>query len=422
MTSIPREIRTDRLLLRPWSRDDAAELQPILVRDVPHLKPWIPAAVAEPASVPELAIRLAGFAADFVAERAWRFALWDAAANELLGEVDLFPRNASERVALADADRAEVGYWLRSDRTGHGLATEAVEAIIGAAAELPRFTQIEIRCDAQNVRSAALPARLGFHRYSDPAHGSESSTASAGLAVWTLPLGEPQAATDRWMHTHTGTSDVPAHEYCVTLAGRGWSILHAGALIDHDDEQRYLGMERARQPYGTILWPAAIALAHDIDIRAERNSDEFRACNVLELGAGTGLPGLITAALGASVIQTDRDELAMSICRANGERNGASGIEYRMADWSEWHDSARYQYILGADILYSPNAREHLLRIFDCNLAPGGRILLADPFRSASIRLLESMEQDGWRVAVTRWSINGGATPRPVGTFELTRS
>ena len=185
LVTLPGEIRTPRLLLRPWRPQDAEQLAPILVRDVPHLSPWIPARVAEPAPPEELAKRLSDFAADFDAARGFRFALLHAPSGELLGEIDLFPRDASGRVPLIQSDRAEVGYWLRSDRTGGGLATEAVQAIIDAAIRLGRFTHIEIRCDVANVRSAALPARIGFERSPDVSLGGMSNATDS---VWTLAI------------------------------------------------------------------------------------------------------------------------------------------------------------------------------------------------------------------------------------------
>jgi RimJ/RimL family protein N-acetyltransferase len=186
---IPSEIRTPRLLLRAWRPEDAVRLEPILIRDADHLGPWIPAAVATPASVPELADRLTRFAADFAAARAWRFAMFSAADDELLGEIDLFPRNATGRVSLADADLAEVGYWLRRDRIMQGLATEGVRAVLAVAAECERFAHVEIRCDPRNVRSAALPARLGFSLTVDDVDDAEAADATpAKLSIWTLPL------------------------------------------------------------------------------------------------------------------------------------------------------------------------------------------------------------------------------------------
>jgi predicted nicotinamide N-methyase len=220
---------------------------------------------------------------------------------------------------------------------------------------------------------------------------------------------------DRTLHTPAG--DVPLHEYRLRLAEREWAVLHTDAVLSHADEQRFLSEERDRLPYGIVLWPAAIALAYEVASRA----DAARGVAMLELGAGTGLPGIVAASLGARVVQTDRHELALAVCRRNGERNRAGSIEYRLADWTAWDDVARYEWILGSDVLYADGMHEHLRRIFESNLAPGGRILLSDPFRSPSLKLLEAMEADGWTVTMSRWSVGEAADPRAVGIFELTR-
>ena len=155
-------LRTARMLLRPWHPDDAALLAPVLESNVAHLTPWIPAHVATPLPVPELAERLRGFANDFAADRAWRYALLTHDERRVLGEADLFPRSASGRVTLREADRLEIGYWLDSAATGQGLATEAVIALLEIGVAMPGIGHVEIRCDANNAASAAVPRRLGF--------------------------------------------------------------------------------------------------------------------------------------------------------------------------------------------------------------------------------------------------------------------
>jgi len=205
------------------------------------------------------------------------------------------------------------------------------------------------------------------------------------------------------------------HEYHLRIDGHAWTIAHSGAILSERDEQRYLGEDRGRAPYGLALWPASIALAHELVSR----SADLRGRRVLELGAGTGLPGIVAATYGASVVQTDRLEEAVAIGRLNAERNGIRTIEHRVADWSTWTDTGRYDLILGADVIYAPRLQPSLRKIFDTNLAPGGRLLLGDPFRSASIRMLEAMEQDGWKVSITKWRLGGAWGERVIGGFEV---
>ena len=185
MTSarVPLEIRTERLLIRPWGADLAAALEPVLRSNHEYLAPWIPARVATPASVKELEARLAGFRAEFDANREWRYALLSPDAAAVYGDVGLFPRDATRRVPLVDADRVEVGYWLRQDLMGRGLATEATRAALDVAKSLGGMLQVEIRCDARNLPSAAIPQRLGFTL----AH-VEREPNGTDLQVWVLPL------------------------------------------------------------------------------------------------------------------------------------------------------------------------------------------------------------------------------------------
>lgn len=214
----------------------------------------------------------------------------------------------------------------------------------------------------------------------------------------------------------TTAGDLPLGECRIAVGGRERSILYTTAVVTREDEAKYLAERPGTGlPYGIALWPAAIALAHEISTRG----DEFRGQSVLELGAGTGLPGIVAASLGAAVVQTDWDELALHLCRLNGERNGAAGIEYRTADWAAWDDPRRYDWVIGSDVLYADSNHPALRRVFETSASPAGRLLLSDPYRAASLLLLEDLEAGGWRVTHSRWSIGDGDLARPIAVYEL---
>jgi methyltransferase-like protein 23 len=212
----------------------------------------------------------------------------------------------------------------------------------------------------------------------------------------------------------TTAGELPLEEYRLALGGRAWTILHTGAILSQDDENRFLLGEQPRLPYGMVLWPSAIALAHDLAARS------LSGVRLLELGAGTGLPGIVAATLGARVVQTDKNAASLVVCRRNAERNRVS-LEQRAADWTEWQETGTYDFIVGADILYADSLHAELRDIFEKNLAPGGRLLIADPFRPGSFDVLEDMAADGWNVTMNKWTVGVVPPPRPIGVFELTR-
>lgn len=212
-------------------------------------------------------------------------------------------------------------------------------------------------------------------------------------------------------------TDRPLEEIQVSLDGRTWSILCAAALISPEQEAEFFRAQKtAPRPYGVMLWPAAIALAHDLATR------DLAGKRVLEVGAGTGLPGMVAASRGACVVQTDHQELVLHLSRLNAARNGITTIEHRVADWTAWEGAERYDVILGSDILYAESLHPHLRRIFEANVGPRGTVLVSDPFRDTSIRLLEAMQTDGWRITMDKWSIGDNPRPRPVGVFTLEKS
>jgi RimJ/RimL family protein N-acetyltransferase len=80
--------------------------------------------------------------------------LIEGPTSQIVGGASLHPK---------EGGIAEIGYWVRSDRTGRGYATAAVDALtLAAFAYLPGLTTIIIRMDQANLASAAVPPKLGY--------------------------------------------------------------------------------------------------------------------------------------------------------------------------------------------------------------------------------------------------------------------
>lgn len=57
---------------------------------------------------------------------------------------------------------AEIGYWIDKEYEGKGLMTECVKAVIDYGFRDHHLHRIQIKCDARNLKSKAIPERLGF--------------------------------------------------------------------------------------------------------------------------------------------------------------------------------------------------------------------------------------------------------------------
>ena len=63
-----------------------------------------------------------------------------------------------------DNKSCEVGYWLHEELQGRGIMTRACKAFIGHLFKTKSLNRIEIKVAARNLKSQAIPTRLGFVR------------------------------------------------------------------------------------------------------------------------------------------------------------------------------------------------------------------------------------------------------------------
>jgi RimJ/RimL family protein N-acetyltransferase len=137
--------------LRGYRLDDVDSLYTAVEESRDHLRPWMPWADE---ARPELAAFVAESVEQWARGTDRNYVITDTETGEQLGGCGLHARLGPGAM--------EIGYWLRAGATGRGLVTAAARALTDAALAVDRITRVEIHCDEANVRSAAVPRRLGY--------------------------------------------------------------------------------------------------------------------------------------------------------------------------------------------------------------------------------------------------------------------
>ena len=171
-----------------------------------------------------------------------------------------------------------------------------------------------------------------------------------------------------------------------------------------------------RFPYWAELWPSSRALAAHV---AAGRAD-LAGVEVVELGCGLGLAGVVAALLGAAVTYTDFEPDALAFAAANHHLNlGVSGTT-KLVDWRYPPDDLRAPLVLGADVLYERRFLDHFFDTLAAVLAPGGRALIAEPDRAVAAGAIERLVADGFGHVLHLAEVEEATAAHPVWIHELT--
>jgi RimJ/RimL family protein N-acetyltransferase len=147
-------IVTERLVIRCWEPADAVLAKDAIDSSLDHLREWMPWAHAEPTTLEQKVQLLRLFRGRFDLDQDAVYGIFDRDERRAVGGTGLHQRVGDGAI--------EIGYWIRADATGQGFARESTAALTRVGFEIAGFDRIEIRCDPANVRSAAIPKRLGY--------------------------------------------------------------------------------------------------------------------------------------------------------------------------------------------------------------------------------------------------------------------
>lgn len=172
----------DEFELARWRPADAPEVVAAVNGSLEHLGAWLIWATG-------------GYSAEDAAEffrltgkrwesgESWEYTI--RVAGAIAGGIGVMTRDGG----------VEIGYWLTRGSTGRGLMTRAVSLLTEEAFRLGAG-YVEIKHDVRNVRSGAVPARLGFTKVGEePMEPPWAPSCAGTYHVWRLtpPCSAPAA-------------------------------------------------------------------------------------------------------------------------------------------------------------------------------------------------------------------------------------
>jgi predicted nicotinamide N-methyase len=130
-------------------------------------------------------------------------------------------------------------------------------------------------------------------------------------------------------------------------------------------------------PYWAKVWPSAIALLYVL----QKYPNWIKDKNVLELGAGIGLPSLMMAGITNSIQISDYNLDAVELLRKNIEHLELENAEALKLDWNALPETIHPEVIILSDVNYDPTQFETLTKLIERFLHQGSTIILSTPQR-----------------------------------------
>jgi ribosomal-protein-serine acetyltransferase len=168
--SLPEVLEGSDLVLRIWRSTDAAALTDALAVSDREFRSWLPGVMNDTRDIGAFQREVRDL---FDANNAFVYAITHA--GDVVGQCSL--NREPDRQGV-------VGYWVRSDRTGRGVATTALE-LLTAAALAAGYQRLELRCDEGNGASAAVARKAGYsHTDTVDVEGQRTPAQTGREMIW----------------------------------------------------------------------------------------------------------------------------------------------------------------------------------------------------------------------------------------------
>ena len=199
------------------------------------------------------------------------------------------------------------------------------------------------------------------------------------------------------------------------IAGQPWQLAVAsdpdGMLIDACERQD-AGEEGVIDPFWATTWRAASGLDQFLD------TIDLAGKRVLELGCGTGHAGSAAALRGAHVTLTDGVEDPLMLVRMSTQSITEQCDIQQLRFGIDQVAGDRFPIILGSDVTYLRQLWPELEVCIGQHLAPGGIVLLSDPYRIIGNEFRDWVRKLPWMYTEHKIILNDDSD-HPIRVMEL---
>ena len=145
-------------------------------------------------------------------------------------------------------------------------------------------------------------------------------------------------------------------------------------------------------PYWIYLWSASIGLANYLDLAGTLVGEQ-----ILEIGCGLGLAGIVGCQQGGKVLFTDYERDALSLTRYNVWRNGCTDrATFVQMDWNAPCVKGKFSLILASDVIYEEKNWRPVLSLIQRRLTTNGQVIFSEPSRTNAAGFLALLEPHGF--------------------------
>lgn len=192
---------------------------------------------------------------------------------------------------------------------------------------------------------------------------------------------------------HVVVAGYPTRQLRLQLGEVGADLLIVKRLEDYVDAEVLLRDPDAPEPpYWAHLWTGSRALARLVATELDCGGKQ-----VVEVGCGLGLVGIVAALCGATVTLIDHAWEAVCFAAANADLNGCRAYVIQ-ADVRAPGLRGTFDYCLAADVTYDPSLQVALAEFLAAHLAPGGQAWCAESVRTVDQGFRRACEWRGLEV------------------------